>query len=370
MKIGILTFHDADNYGAVLQAFALKETIKKIEVDVEILNYKQPFIVNSHKVIVRYTQNIITLIKSIVSTLVYIYPRIIRKTKFNSFRSEYMDISKDTFYNSSDIKGKDVYIVGSDQVWNNDLTHNDKTYFLGFCQGQEKRIAYAASIGKDILTDDEKKYLKENIGNIEYISVREDSAVKIINEITGRDVAAHVLDPTLLADRCIWDELICTKKNKSNYLLVYRLSDNEEVLRTAELISRMLNIKVLYINNLVLSKNDLFRKNHYKFKDIKAVSPSEFITLFKNASFVVTNSFHGTTFSIIFNKDFITVPHETRGTRMISLLRLLKLEDRLITNSNQLKNDYPLKIDYEIPNELLEREKKKSFAFLKHAIES
>ena len=99
MKIGILTFHDADNYGAVLQAFALKETIKKIEADVEILNYKQPFIVNNYRVIPLNTRNFIAFIKSIVSTIVYIYPRIIRKIKFNSFRTEYMDISKDTFYN-------------------------------------------------------------------------------------------------------------------------------------------------------------------------------------------------------------------------------------------------------------------------------
>lgn len=369
MKIGILTFHDADNYGAVLQAYALKETIKKIEPDVEILNYKQPYIVNNYKIIYTNTQNVISYIKSLVSSLVYLCPRIIRKIKYISFRNNYMDISEDIFYNSAEIEGKDVYIVGSDQVWNSEITQNDETYFLNFCH-HEKKIAYAASIGKDKLNNDEKKFLKDNINNIDYISVREDSAVKIINDLTGMNVN-HVLDPTLLADRCIWDKLMCDdKKNKFKYLLVYRLTDNEEVLRAAELISKRLNLKVLYINNLVLFKNDLIRKTRYKFKDIKGVGPSEFVTLVKNASFVVTDSFHGTAFSIIFNKDFITVPHKTRGTRMVSLLNLLKLDHRLITHTKQLKNDYPLKIDYEIPNKLLEREKDKSFAFLKNAIES
>ncbi|MDD4320858.1 MAG: polysaccharide pyruvyl transferase family protein [Acidaminococcaceae bacterium] len=360
IKIGILTFHDADNYGAVLQAYALKETIKKIEEDVEILNYKRQ--VSS--------RNIILLIKSILSTLMYLYPpRSIRKIKFTKFRNKYMDISKDTFFNSAEIKGKDIYVVGSDQVWNSEITNYDEAYFLKFCRGHEKKIAYAASIGKDILKHEEKKFLKNNVSNIDYISVREDSAVKIIRDFIEKKVT-HVLDPTLLADRDIWDRLICENKNRSNYLLVYRLTDNEEVLRVAELIAKKLKLKVLYIDNLALSKNCLIRKRRYKFRDIKGVGPIDFITLFKNASFVVTNSFHGTAFSIVFNKDFITIPHETRGTRMISLLKLLKLDHRLITNSKQLTDDYPLNIDYQIPNKLLEREREKSIAFLKNAIES
>ena len=133
MKIGILTFHDADNYGAILQAYALQETIKKINSDVEIINYKQPNIVKSYRLIKVYTNSIYNLIRSILSSLIHLYNNCKRKSKFRSFRKKYMNISREIYYQSSKIKGKDIYITGSDQVWNGEITNYDRTYFLNFC---------------------------------------------------------------------------------------------------------------------------------------------------------------------------------------------------------------------------------------------
>jgi hypothetical protein len=363
VKIGILTFHDADNHGAVLQAYALKETLKKIEDDTEIINYKQKHIINHYKIIKIDTQNINLLIKSIIKTVVHLYSKSIKRIKFNSFRSKYMSISKEIFYKASEIKGKDAYVVGSDQVWNSQLTHNDEAYFLKFCNKYDKKISYAASIGKDIIDNNEKQDLEKKICNFDYISVREDSAVKIISGLTDKKVY-HVLDPTLLADKAIWEKLIQNdnKKYNNKYLLIYTMEDNEELLRIADLVSKRLNLKVLYIS-------DSLKKNRYDFKIIRKVGPIQFISLFKNASFIITNSFHGTAFSIIFNKDFLTVPHKTLGTRMISLLNTLKLNHRLLNSCEELKEDYVFNINYEIPNEILKHEKEKSFAFLKRAIE-
>lgn len=361
MKIGILTFHDADNYGAVLQAYALKEIVKKIEKDVEIINYKQPYILNDYKIIsIGKTKDINGIIKSIIISLLHLHISIIKKIKFNSFRNKYMDITKDIFLNLSDIKGKDVYVVGSDQVWNGDLTHYDKAFFLEFCTRNKKRIAYAASIGKDNITDYDWNYFRENINDIDYISLREDSAVKIIQSITEKKVY-HVLDPTLLMDRSLWDEVCCRNKIKYKYILVYKLSNNEGVLKFAETIARRLNLKVICIS-------DSIKKNRHGFKNIKRVGVTEFVALFKNASFILTDSFHGTAFSIIFNKNFITIPCEKRANRMISLLDMLKLNDRII-KSNQIGKDFLLEIDYTIPNEILKIEKEKSFTFLKEAIQ-
>jgi len=361
-KIGIITFHDADNFGAVLQAYALKETIKKVENDVEILNYKQPLILKSYRIIQINTNNLKSLIKSVLSSIIYLNIRISRKIKFSSFRNKYLDLSEE-IYKKSEIQGKDVYIAGSDQIWNGEITGYDNTFFLSFPRGTAKGITYAASLGKDMINDQEREFLNKNINNIDCISVREDSAVHILYGFTDKKIS-HVLDPTLLVEQSAWDKLIIDKynHNKEKYLLIYSLSFDIELLRVAELVSKKLNLKVLYINNSI-------RRNKFGFKNIRTPSPEEFVTLFKNASFIVTNSFHGTAFSIIFNKDFITIPHKMRGTRMTSLLNLLKLEDRIITSSDQLTEDFILNIDYHIPNELLKLEKEKSFAFLKQSIE-
>jgi hypothetical protein len=144
--------------------------------------------------------------------------------------------------------------------------------------------------------------------------------------------------------------------------LIYGLTGNEEILRLADIISKKLNLKVLYIN-------DFLKGNKYRFRNLRKIGPEEFVSLFYNASYVVTDSFHGTAFSVIFKKDFITVPHKTRGTRMISLLNLLKLDERIIKDSSQLTDNYPLYVDYNIPNQLLNNERQKSFEFLKKAIE-
>ncbi len=360
MKIGILTFHDANNYGAVLQAYALTEAVKKIESDVEIINYKQPQIIKKRKIFSINTQNVISIIRSIGSSLLYFYPRLLKKICFNNFRIKYMNISKDYYFHSTDIERKDIYIVGSDQIWNSEITSNDATYFLNFCSEKQKKISYAASIGKDTISNEEREFLKENIGAIDCISVRENTAVEIIKQITDKPVC-HVLDPTLLVDKEMWEKLIEREIINDKYLLIYKASVDEEVLHIAERISKKLNMKVLYINNSI-------RKNNYGFINIRRVDPVRFVSLFKNASYIVTNSFHGTAFSIIFNKNFVTIPHKTWGTRMVSLLNSLKLENRIVTNSNQIDEEFDLNIDYSEANTILEEEKKKSFEFLRSAI--
>ncbi len=270
-----------------------------------------------------------------------------------------MDISKKTYLRPAEIQGKNVYIVGSDQVWNYEITKNDDVFFLTFCQENAKKIAYAASLGRDEISDDQKEYLKSRINNFDYLSVREDSAVEIISELTDKEVM-HVLDPTLLVGRPFWDKLANTKYTGRKYLLVYELSHNKDMLRAANLLAQRLNLEVYYITD--------FRHDPYGFTKIKRVGPTEFIGLFKNASFVVTNSFHGTAFSVIYEKNFVTFPHKTRGTRMTSLLKQLNLDARIITSSDQITDDYPLEIDYTTPNELLNNGQNKSMAFLTRAI--
>ena len=357
-----MTFHDADNYGAVLQAYALQETVKKIEKDVNIINYKQPFIIKGYRIIKINTRNVKSFAKSLVFTLAHLYNRSIRKRKFSTFRRKYLELSE-PIWKSIEIKGWDAYIVGSDQIWNGNNTLYDKTFFLSFCLKNKKRIAYAASIGKDIRTEKDRGFIEKNIHHIDYISVREDSAKEILRNFTDKEII-HVLDPSLLADRSIWDELIYEHREiyKRKYLFLYNIPRNEEIFRIANHISKKLNLPVIYMNNSI-------RNNPYGFRKIKGAGPEEFLTFIKNASFVVTNSFHCTAFSIVFNRNFITLPTNRSTTRMSSLLALLKLENRLIRDFNEIKDDYQTEIDYTIPNELLKEEKEKSFSFLRQSLE-
>lgn len=364
MKIGILTFHDADNYGAVLQAYSLKEYIKK-NIDgckVEIVNYKSQEILNGSKLVSIDNTSIKNSVISILRSIVYLPTSISKKNKFKKFRQDYLDLSSKSYLDSKQISGYDLYVVGSDQVWNTDIIGNDTTYFLDFKAEYSKGISYAASLGRNELDNSKINNISKISKNFDFISVREESSIKEIKKITSKEVI-NTLDPTLITSQQLWSKIIsCSSKNEK-YVLVYMLSMNEEVLKIASRISKMLGIDVWYINNS-------YKKNKYGFKNIRKVGPKEFLDLFKNASFVVTNSFHGTTFSIIFNKNFITVPHLTRGNRMKDLLKKLQLQDRIVTNSNEIRDDYKIHIDYTKVEYLLREAQKQSTYYLLNSINS
>jgi len=361
MKIGILTFHDVENYGSQLQAYALKETIKSMGHDAQIVNYKQPYIVSRNKGCIYFdTANVKSFIGSLIYNIGDARNRWIKTRKFKQFRTDYLDLTEE-YTSSPQIKGKDAYIVGSDVVWSSLNTRFDTTYFLDFCTHGERKISYAASIGKEKITEEEAAFLRDNINNIDHISVREKSAVDILKSFTDKDIT-QVLDPTLLADAGIWDKLIIPQNHMEPYLLLYRVTSKKNVFQVADYVAQKLQLKVLYINNTI-------KRVPYRFKKVKRVGPLEFLTLFKNASFIVTNSFHGTAFSLIFRKNFITVPTIKSVTRMQDLLTLLKLDDRLIENPAEIRETYPYEIDYTVPAEILARERARSLTFLKNAIE-
>ncbi|MED4600761.1 polysaccharide pyruvyl transferase family protein [Paenibacillus validus] len=360
MKVGIFTFHDADNYGAVLQAYALQETVKFLTNDVEIVNYKQPYIIDKYKVVRINNSSLLKLIRSIISTLIRYKDTSRKKEAFNNFRKRYLNISEEIYKEKNEIKGYDIYISGSDQVWNPEITNFDEVFFLKF-SNEGRKISYAASIGRDEISEKEKDFLKNNIKNLDLISVREDSALKILNGLTENRVE-RVLDPTLLADTKIWDELICGK-SANEYLLVYTVGPIGNVMEIANYIAKKMGIKIINITDKIMIKK-------YNVKTLRDIGPESFVGLFKNATFIITNSFHGTAFSIIFNKDFLTIPHKTGGTRMIDLLNLLKLDARIINNQMKIDDYLEQKIDYTVTNKILNEEKEKSLEFLKNAIQN
>jgi hypothetical protein len=373
LKIGILTFHDGDNFGSVLQAYALQETVKQFNTDcVEIINYKQPYLLDKFKLITFNKSSPKKFIISLIDNMLFTSCRYLAKIRYRDFRDKYMNISSVKYFNSRDINGYDAYIVGSDQVWNNEIIRDDETFFLGFCTNNQKKIAYAASIGNNNICGEQLDWLKKHINNIDYISVREDSAMKTISSLTKKEVV-QVLDPALLADQKLWDKFVKVKKYRTSYLLLYRIYANDELYNVANKIARHLNLKVIYIHYRSNNPKVLDYSNKpykYDFKNVRSAGPKDFITLLKNANFIVTNSFHATAFSIIFNKNFIVVPDKERGDRLISLLNMLKLSKRIITSYTQVLENFNFEVNYETANEILSKEKEKSLCFLQNALKN
>jgi len=323
-------------------------------------NYRSKEILNGSRIFqIDRNKSLLSTIYFVFKTLFYLILILIKKSKFQTFRKHYLNLSKFIFRDYKKINGYDIYVVGSDQVWNCDIINYNEAYFLSFIGKNSYGVSYAASIGKDTLSEYETEFFSSRLKNFDMISVREHSTAKIIGNISKGRVFT-VLDPTLIINKSKWKNLTSFSVEK-NYILVYMLTNNEEVLKIAKNVSNRLKCKVKYINNSI-------KKNKYNFTNISGVGPLEFIDLFKNANFIVTNSFHGTAFSIIFQKDFITVPHKTRGTRMRELLNILKLDDRLIEKSDQISSKYNLEINYSAVQPILEVEIKESLEFLTRAL--
>ncbi len=363
MKISILTFHWAINYGAVLQAYALKHVLLKYSKHVDIINYK-PFFLNyapnaSHNV----RTYISYLIKHGINFIRFHFCGLGQKLRnYKDFRDKYIVAStQPVFYKQSDIpqQNSDFIFIGSDQVWNKQITFADTTYFGCFLKKDTcKLVSYAASIGNDKSTVDEIVFLKNGIKNIDYISVREETAKEIIADFTDKEISV-TLDPTLLLSKKDWEKIAIMPNNKS-YLLLYNMDNMPLTNQIVKTIAKEKKLKILEI----FSGNRSLKKL-YRHATCPTAGPREFLGLFANASYIVTSSFHGTAFSLIFNKQFVTVAHPTAGSRMRDLLAKLDLSERIVTNIN----DIPYRdIDYRKVNVKLEIERQKSIAFLENAL--
>lgn len=336
MKIGILTFHDAHNYGAVLQAYALKTYLNKDGFDAKIINYHHYTIPDG-------------------------YPKennISRWEKFNKFIFELIDQEEKTYISEEELEKLDIdfWICGSDQIWNPELTRGlNKGFFLNFMT-KGKKISYATSIGHDRLDEKIEKEFSKNIEQIECISVREKSLKNYLKEFTDKNIE-QVLDPVFLLEEQDYDKLILENKY-GEYILIYELVPDIRLTNVAKKISENTNIKIIELNDK--------HKENYFCNQISDAGPNEFLTLMKNAKIIISNSFHATAFSIIFNKDFYIISRENKNARMENILEIVDMKDRLIDNIEDIYN--VKSIDYNKANEKLNVEKNKSKKFLKSAL--
>lgn len=326
MKIGILTFHCAHNYGAVLQCYAMQEFLRSKGYDVEVINYRPEYLLRPYKIFVlrRFLRkNPIKLLKAIITESLLLITRIKRFRGFEKFIRERLNISAIVAENylSSDY---DAYIVGSDQVWNPKITHGfDSVYFADFpfSKGERKFISYAASMEARALSSDQIDFFKRNLGNFDSLSVREDALLQLLQPLTSKHIT-HVLDPVLMAPPQIWDSFSSDKKKVDKYVVVYQVRNHPDTLRIAHHIATQIGAKVKLL--VAWPQYDVDRTN-------QTASPEAFVDEIRNAACVVTTSFHGTAFSIIFNRPFYTIKlNDGSDSRSTSLLDSLGLSERLI----------------------------------------
>lgn len=357
MRIGILSFHTAVNYGAVLQLFALKKYIELLGGDVEIINYV-PIKAKRYFNFFGLDKGLGKFIKKIIMMPFYLY----KKKKFNKFIAKYMKLS-DRVNNFESLRLLnsyfDTFIVGSDQVWNYKITGNDTRYLLDFVEESNKKNSYAASFGTSKIPKEYRERYINLLKDFANISVREKQGQKIVNCLCSKE-STVVLDPTLLFDMKEWRNFFSNraKYEKSKYILIYCMEPSSSIINVAKKISNDTGLKIIMINPFT----ELFQID----TSVMVAGPEDFISLFLNAEYVITNSFHGTVFSINFGKKFfveyLSYTNYDVNSRIEHILDLFDLKDRLIIEGNN--NDLYENIDYEKVNNILKYEREKSINYL------
>lgn len=335
--IGIITFHFAYNYGAVLQAYALNEYINKNIGECKIINYRPQLIEENYHI----------KTKAILRNPKLIFVKLRRKHQdmlFNEFvLSNFKCDNKNV--NPVEVANKYEYLItGSDQVWNISLTHNDLNYFLKFAGPEAKRIAYGASIGNSGMVQEYSDQILREIRKFNFISCREESAVNAIRSIVDYPVQP-VVDPTFLLPETAWLNLCRRPEGEfpQKFILYYALTESKELIDKAEAISKSQNLPILSIHPMA-------KKWKIAGRNLNNIGPSEFLWLIKNAEYVCTNSFHGSVFSVVFRKKCVLVAHEKLGERNKQLLDWMALDQESFGKEiNFAKSDYA-KLNFQINN--------------------
>lgn len=335
MKINIITLHRAENYGSVLQAFALQNTLEKKGHKVEILDYHPERYTNGG--LLKRLKNKSSRFRNplfLIIAKILIYPSYLKKNKvFNNFLNKYLKLSTQSFATNENAIGKfdeaDAYCTGSDQVWNSHWNEGvEKALFLDFAPKNKLIFSYAASIGLSKLPEHEKELTKQLLDKYEFISVRENTGVKIIQNL-GREDVVQSLDPTLLMTKEEWEKYADNKYKNKNYILTYNLHHDPEIDKYAVELSRKYHLPIY---NISYNWHDIVRKGKLQW----CPSVEGFLGLIKYAQFVIADSFHATVFSIIFERPFVTITPEIASSRIASLLDILQLSERNIPRYTDL----------------------------------
>lgn len=341
MKVGLFTFPNSISYGASLQMFALYHTVNKLGHSAEIINYYNAYMKAEKHANTRNLPPVKQRVKKLFRKL--LHGKLYRK--FTAFEKEKM-----LLYPSKPFTDKQklvevgarygAVICGSDQVWNPDITDTDLSYFLDFCGEKTRRISYAPSFGIDEFSAEFREKIRGELAGFHAISVREAPGQALIKELLGIE-APIVSDPTLLVEKDEWEKLEedCSSINEE-YILYYTIKSSGELFARCREFAEKAGLTMVVVGGS-LARN--LKNRDPRVRYTVDLSPAQWLRMIHQARYVVTNSFHGTAFSVIYRKDFYLELSSLTNSRLLQIVQALGLEDRIVRKGEAIA---PSAIDY------------------------
>ncbi len=331
LRSGIITFQNANNYGAVLQAYALQTTLEKLGHEVSVIDYDSP------QMELRQYQSGI----------------------FRSFISKYLKLT-DEYHKSSDIdiKGYDLVITGSDQVWNPVITGCDPTYFLDFANMNTKKASYAASIGiEGSRLGDFRDFFHINLNRMDAVSLREASQMDFVRDVSGKEISINV-DPTLLLDAAEYESSFGVERQVREYIFMYSNNADAKMLDTVNLLSVYTGMPVIAVSRM---KENLFMNGSMVYSQVR---PEDWLNAIASSKIVITDSFHGLMFSLIFERPFyIYTKIRSNISRITGVLERCDLSDRKLKDLTSI-GDISYDIDFSEARKMIKEERSRSVTYL------
>ena len=359
----LITRHAIPNYGSFLQAVASVQIFREMGYDVKVLDYI-PELEKPQNLFIpmlngsKFSSN---SIKKLIYSIVRRPDFWKMGSKFREFQKEGLPLTKeynDLKHPEKELLSYDLYVTGSDQVWGPiALSQYDENYFWKNFPNKGNYMSFSASFGKARFDGKIKKAYSEMLSKYRYMLVREDTAVQLLNEMHF-DNCSQILDPTLIMPREFWKSYVQDETcDYKNYILVYQVHDNPDMDQYVRDLQRKTGKQVIRLSN---SFAHIVRIGELVYLP----SPGQFLNLIKNSDYVVTNSFHATVFSLVFKKQFIIIDSGDTNTRISSLLRLVKQDDRQISNYKDF-SQLDAEIDYDSVARYLDAERKRSMQLFK-----
>lgn len=361
MRIAIITIHNSSNYGANLQAYALQKYLMNIGYNAEIVNYDNKHMSKGLDLI-RFGFNKYEIYYFLLD-LKNIFKRKNMIKKFNEFSKKYLNLSQ--LYTKEELiqkkyKDVDCYISGSDQIWNPYVTEGkvDSVYFCCMAKKNERVISYASSCGGyDFNNEEYNEQIKQQLEKYYRISTRENNYIKKLSYLTNKNIT-KVLDPVFLLYKDDWiSALNISKQYKKPYILIYAMAKHNKIINLVTEYYKNSNYDIIMINEPMFKQKNI----HY----VIDAGPREFVELFYNADRIVTNSFHGLAFSLIFQKQFSVINNARNMNRIYDLLNEVGAMESLSEEDN-LKETI---INYDIVKNRMDELIDKSKNFLREALE-
>ena len=359
MKIGILTYHRAENYGALLQAYALRTYLQSLGHDVTFVDYWPKYHSDYFSLFSWNRLSHLRIDKRVfylLAMLIWARPRYVRKHRLQRFMHEQLGLSLSPIYIHTGCVTDhfDVVVYGSDQIWRKQNLGGvgfDDWYFGVPNVKADKKIVYAGSMGTIKTDEADNNYIQEMMRNFDRISVREND---LQDYLQGLNIQSQlVIDPVFLLNEKQWQEVMDSQRISGSYILFYNLLNTPESTRFAESLSKDTGLPIREVN-----KKMSFR--HLGGRYISTASVSKFLRLIHDAEFVVSNSFHGVAFSILFEKQFYAVCMGEKSSRVESLLKMIGLQKRYIESLNDISRS---QIDYDLVRQkvLMQTESSKQY---------